>query len=207
MTVSNQEKDEMNADAFAEDAGEDGDGLGLTEPKSEPEERDALSKPKGEKRENELSKLKSENEELVKTLKRLQAEFENYQKRVEKEKAGLEERGKQAMLAKMILLADEFEAASVHMHKSSESELRSGIRLLHKKLFSLLEEEGIKPIECIGRKFDPGSCDAVEVLEDEGEEGIVAKEMRKGYVRNGIVLRHAMVGVTKKKKEDESKNR
>jgi len=154
----------------------------------------------------DASKLRAKNEELVNDLKRLQAEFENYQKRTDKEKAVWEEKGKRTVLMKLILLADEFEAAGAHMHQSSESELRSGIRLLQKKLLAVLEEEGVKPIECLGKKFDPGSCDAVEMVGTEGDEGIVAKEMRKGYVYNGSVLRHAMVGVSKKK-EGESEGK
>lgn len=153
----------------------------------------------------DVSRLRAENEELVKTLKRLQAEFENYQKRMDKEKEEWDNRGRQAVLVKLITLADEFEAATAHMHKSSESELRNGIRLLQKKLLAVLDDEGVEEIECLGRKFDPDLCDAVEMVEDDGEDGIVAKEMRKGYSRNGKVIRHAMVGVTKKKNEGEAK--
>jgi molecular chaperone GrpE len=147
----------------------------------------------------EAEQLKAQNEELLSDLKRLAAEFENYQKRTEKEKESASERGKLQVLKKMISLADEFDAAITHMHTSSESELRSGIRLLQKKLLSVLEEEGVEPLECIGSKFDPDVCDAVEMVEDEGEEGVIVKEMRKGYKCKGVVLRHSMVGVTKKK--------
>ena len=153
--------------------------------------------------ENEIGKLKAENDELVAALKRLQAEFENYQKRADRERASSGERGKQEVLGKLIVLADEFEAAVQHMHRSSESELRNGIRLLQKKLASILEGEGVTGIECLGKKFDPDICDAVEVVEDDGPEGVVVKEMRKGYLRNGQVLRHAMVGVTKKTRNND----
>ncbi len=153
--------------------------------------------------ESEAEGLKKENSELVNDLKRLQAEFENYQKRTEKEKGEASEKGRGAVLAKLIALADEFEAAEAHMHASSESELRNGIRLLHKKLEDLLEGEGVEPIVCLGKKFDPDRCDAVEMVESEGGEGVVAKEMRKGYIYNGRILRHAMVSVTRKPAEEE----
>ncbi|MFH0817098.1 MAG: nucleotide exchange factor GrpE [Candidatus Micrarchaeota archaeon] len=153
--------------------------------------------------ESGLEKLKKENLELTNDLKRLQAEFENYQKRTEREKGEVSGRGRGVVLMKFISLADEFEAAETHMHTSGERELRNGIRLLHKKLENLLEEEGVIPIESLGKKFDPDRCDAVELVESEGEEGVVAKEMRKGYIYDGRVLRHAIVGVTKKPKGQE----
>ncbi len=150
--------------------------------------------------ESETKIPKTKNEELVSDLKRLQAQFENYQKRVEKEKAEMRDSGKREVLVKLISLADEFDAACVHMHQSSESELRNGIRLLQKKLLSVLEGEGVREVECVGKKFSPDSCDAVELIPTEdGEDGVVLKEMRKGYSHNGKVLRHAMVGVSKKK--------
>ncbi|MFH1448235.1 MAG: nucleotide exchange factor GrpE [Candidatus Micrarchaeota archaeon] len=155
-----------------------------------------------EKDNGELEQLREENAELIDDAKRLQAEFENYQKRVDKERASDENKGKWMMLEKLMLLADEFDAAVSHMHSSSESELRNGIRLLHKKLLSLMKEEGVEPIDCVGKKFNSDICDAVEMVEDEGEEGIVLREMRKGYVHDGGVLRHPMVAVSKKKSDD-----
>ncbi len=154
---------------------------------------------------SELEKLMQENTNLINDLKRLAAEFENYQKRTEREKNESSGAGKGAVLKKLITLADEFEAAEAHMQRESESELRNGVRLLHKKLMTLLEEEGVEQMEYLGKRFDPDRCDAVELVDNEGEEGIVAKEMRKGYVYNGKVLRHAMVGVTKKPNNKEEK--
>jgi molecular chaperone GrpE len=196
------EKDDITAEEIADET----DAGIKAEKTSNGGENDSARSNEGY--EGEIQVPKAKNEELVSDLKRLQAQFENYQKRVEKEKAQMRDSGKQEVLAKMVSLADEFDAACSHMHNSSESELRNGIRLLQKKLMSLLEDEGVKPIECIGRKFSQDSCDAVELVESgEGEDGIVVKEMRRGYSHNGKVLRHAMVGVTKVKgkTEDEKK--
>ncbi len=151
------------------------------------------------KGENELENLRKENQVLMDDIKRIQADFENYRKRADKEVSSSEDSGKKKVLEKLIALADEFDAAIEHMHKSSESELRNGIRLLHKKLLSVLKDEGVEPLECIGKKFDSDTCDAVEVVDGEGEDGIVLKELRKGYSHRGTVLRHAMVSVSKKK--------
>ncbi|MDI6641493.1 MAG: nucleotide exchange factor GrpE [Elusimicrobiota bacterium] len=143
-----------------------------------------------------------EAEELRKQLLRLTAEFDNYRKRVIKEKQEIFTEGKITVLAQLLSFVDVFDKALEMIAISKDIKgVCSGVELLKKEFDCFLDKEGVKAIECIGKKFDPALHEAVEVKEDEisdAEDGIIIKEIQKGYSFNGNVIRPAKVIVRKK---------
>lgn len=126
---------------------------------------------------------------------RLQAEFENYKKRSEREAHSARERTEAGMLLKLLPIVDEFEIALSHMEHSKE--FRHGMELIYAKLRDLLKKEGAEEMRAEGESFDPYRHEALR--QGEGEEGKVVEVVLKGYVLRGKVLRHAKVIVGKGK--------
>jgi len=138
-------------------------------------------------------------------LLRLGAEFDNYRKRVEKEKDELIEFGKQELVVKLLGILDSFDLAviSTRNEKNEEKSIREGIELIHKQLRELLEKEGVKKLETVGQQFDPDLHHALEYQEsDEHNDNQILKEIRPGYLFHDRVIRPAMVVVAKAKKGD-----
>ena len=167
------------------------------ENKSEDENKKSKkSKSKGDKKLEALEEAKAELEDRV---KRQMAEFENFRKRTEKEKATMFERGAKSVIEKLLPVVDNFERglASVPEEKQSES-VYEGMNLIYKQLLKELDDIGVKPIEALGQEFNPEYHNAVmQVESEEFEEGIVAQELQKGYTYRDSVVRHSMVAVAK----------
>tara|TARA_Y100000310_G_scaffold340125_1_gene434882 strand:+ start:1853 stop:2326 length:474 start_codon:yes stop_codon:yes gene_type:complete len=133
--------------------------------------------------------------EFTDTLQRLQAEFENYKKRVDKEKVHFLEYSKAELIAKLLPIIDTFELAL--QNSQDNKEFAKGIEMIFGQLYSLLEQEGLRKIEVNG-KFDPFKH---EVLMKEGsdkEEDTILEELQKGYMLKDKVLRHSKVKVSEK---------
>ena len=127
------------------------------------------------------------------------AEFENFRKRTEKEKATMFEMGAKSVIEKLLPVVDNFERglASVPEDKQNES-VYEGMNLIYKQLLKELDDIGVKPIEALGQEFNPDYHNAVmQVESEEFEEGIVAQELQKGYTYRDSVVRHSMVAVAK----------
>ena len=141
-------------------------------------------------------------------LLRLTAEFDNYRKRVEKEKVEARAWGKQDVLTPLLSLVDIFEQAMAQaQHAKDAKQIRVGLEFLHKNFSSFLKAEGLAPIEAAGKAFDPHLAEAVEQVEvDEGQVGQVLGEIQRGYSFNGRVLRPAKVkvGVAKARSDDQA---
>ncbi|MBU2568080.1 MAG: nucleotide exchange factor GrpE [Elusimicrobia bacterium] len=137
-------------------------------------------------------------------LLRLKAEFENYRKRVEKEKEDKYLLGKESVLSKVVALLDVFEKA-IEMSKSANDKkgILQGVELLKKEFENFLDREGVKRIETVGLKFNPSFHEIMgyENSDDSDEDGIIKKEMQKGYTLGCFVLRAAKVVVMKSKKK------
>lgn len=129
--------------------------------------------------------------ELTETLQRLQAEFENYKKRTEKENAEFRKYANKQFIAELLPILDNFELAL----KSINDE---GIKLLYAHLFDILEKQGLKRIDATG-KFDPRFHEALLQEESEKESGIILEELQKGYIGGETVLRPARVKIAIKK--------
>ena len=137
-------------------------------------------------------------EELTDQVKRQMAEFENYRKRTEKEKAAMFEMGAKSVVEKILPVVDNFERGLAAVPEADkEGAFASGMNLIYKQMMTELEGLGVKPIEAVGKEFDPNLHNAVmQVESDEYEEGIVAQELLKGYMYRESVVRHSMVAVT-----------
>ncbi len=147
--------------------------------------------------EEELTTLKQEMTELTETLQRLQAEFENFKKRTEKEKASGMQFAKHSFVVELIPMIDNFERAL----ETTENE---GIKLIWQQLQDLLAQHDIKTIDALGKRFDPLYHEALIQEESAQEAGTVTKVLQKGYIGGNTVLRPARVIISKQKNETHS---
>jgi molecular chaperone GrpE len=146
--------------------------------------------------------LEAEKKELVDSLQRLQAEFENFKKRVEKEKLQCVCFGKAGVVSG--LLAG-FDAAVEKARK--EKKIDSGLDLLHKQAFQAMQKLGLREIGVLGKQFNHETMDCVMVGNDTSkDDNFVLEEFQKGYILDGIVLRHAKVKVNRHFEQAEEKS-
>jgi molecular chaperone GrpE len=148
---------------------------------------------------SELEQLQGERAQLLDTLRRVQADFENYRKRVLREQTALVERATERLVEDLLPVLDSFDGAlgSLGAADSPEVEkVRDGVVGIRTQLVSVLEKTGLERIEAADAAFDPNEHEAV--LQDDGEgEPHVAEILRTGYRLKGRVLRPAMVRVTR----------
>ena len=130
-------------------------------------------------------------------VKRQMAEFDNFRKRTAKEKEQMFSMGERNVIEKMLPVVDNFERGLAAVTEAEkDSALASGMEMIYKQLCKQLEDLGVKPIEAVGKEFDPNFHNAVmQVASDEYESGVVAQEFLKGYTYHDTVIRHSMVGV------------
>ena len=149
----------------------------------------------------EIEALKRERDDLFDRLLRKQAEFENFRKRMEREKSEYTQFASAELMKEMLNALDSFDLAirnAAAEAKDSVNMLR-GFELIHKQLQDTLTRFGLKPLEAKGKKFDPNFHQAFSTkATNEEEENTVIEEMRKGYTLNGRLLRPAMVTVSVK---------
>ena len=148
--------------------------------------------------ESDLAQLESERSELVDTLRRVQADFENYRKRVIREQTALVDRATERLIEDLFPVLDSFESALAHASNAEGPEkIVDGVNGIRAQLVAVLEKNGLERIEAEGAPFDPNEHEAV--LQDDGDaEPRVAETMRTGYRLKGRVVRPAMVRVTRK---------
>ena len=159
---------------------------------------------KHEKKKTEPKKEKKSDKEIIaeltETLQRLQAEFENYKKQIDKEKAEFVKYAKAELIYKILPLLDTFEIAL--KNTSDKEKFVKGMEIVYAQLFSTLESEGLKPIEALGKKFNPYFHEVMLKQRSDKEDGIILEELQKGYMLNGKVLRHNKVKVSEKVNEE-----
>ncbi|HEV2121033.1 MAG TPA: nucleotide exchange factor GrpE [Candidatus Bathyarchaeia archaeon] len=155
----------------------------------------------------ELGKEKAKSEDYLRRLQYLQADFENYRKRVEKEMSDNRQFGNQRLLSDLLVVNDELELALREAEESKENPtIVEGVEMVHKRLQSILSKEGVAKIPSLGSKFNPDLHDAaLRVLSDK-EEGTIMEEIRQGYTLKGKVLRPSIVKVAENSAERESKS-
>jgi molecular chaperone GrpE len=146
---------------------------------------------------SDLETLQRERDDLLDTTKRLQADFENYRKRVLREQTGLVERASESIVEQLLPVLDSFELALANFDGEGGSErVRKGIELVYAELFGVLERAGLEPITAHGAPFDPNEHEAV--MQDDGDgEPHVGDVLRAGWKLKGRVLRPAMVKVVR----------
>jgi molecular chaperone GrpE len=134
--------------------------------------------------------------ELRESWQRERADFINYRRRVESERAELIPMANAALLNKILPVLDDFDLALANIPaKAKSTTWVEGVRLIQRKLLKLLEGEGVTPIEALGQPFDPHLHEAVVVDEDAQEPHAVVAELRRGYKLRDKVLRPTLVRV------------
>ncbi len=155
----------------------------------------------------ELEKEKSKSEDYLRRLQYLQADFENYRKRVEKEMSDNRLFGNQRILSDLIVVNDELELALREAEASGEDPtIVEGVGMVHKRLQSILSKEGVERIHSLWSKFNPDLHDAALRVVSDKEEGTIVEEIRQGYTLRGKVLRPSIVKVAENSAERESKS-
>ena len=174
--------EEMTAEELEAEAEEDG-----KEPKKE--KKGFFSKKK-DPRDTQI-------EELTDRLKRSMAEFDNFRKRTEKEKSAMYEIGAKDVVTKILPVVDNFERGLAAVPEEAKgTPFAEGMEKIYKQLMKTLEDLSVKPIEAVGKEFDPNFHNAVMHIDDEElGENVVAEEFQKGYTYRESVIRHSMVKV------------
>ncbi len=151
----------------------------------------------------QLIKEKQRTDECFKHMMYLQADFDNYRKRVESEVAQLKQFSNEKLVSNLLSVVDELELAIRSAKESKDNELlASGVEMVLKKLQSILGKEGLSRIQAIGSPFDPNVHEAVSKVPIEGkDEGIIIDEVRSGYMLKGKVIRPSMVTIASSTKD------
>lgn len=145
---------------------------------------------------SEIEKLKAEKEELLQTMIRRQADFENFRKRIERDRQEEGRRGVERLIVDLIPVLDAFNRALQAHDDPAYEEYRKGITLIRKQLWDGLAKHGVQRIEAAGKVFDPHLHQAIERLESqEFPDGFIVAVFQDGYMFHGRVLRPAIVRV------------
>jgi molecular chaperone GrpE len=192
------------AEAAAAEAGE-GEAEGAEEQvvleraDEEPEEPPAEERDPAAAAAAELAAARAEAESHLDDLRRLQADFDNYRKRMLREQTARVASASQALVARLLPVLDNFELAVSHAEQSRDFDrMLKGVEMVFGELREVLQAEGLVKIEAEGKPFDPERHEAVVAVEQEGAEpGTVVDVVRTGYELRGKVLRPAMVKVAK----------
>lgn len=174
-------------------------------PAVQAEESEALAEDAGEKAEEcvdnkkLLEQIEEKNrlfDEQTDRLKRLQADFENFRRRTQKEKEELSAVVAQGVVLELLPVVDNFERALKSAEHQDAKVLLEGVQMIYNQLSGVLEKVGLTPIEAEGQTFDPQQHEAVMSVEDaEQPDGIIVEELQKGYTVRGKVIRPSMVKV------------
>jgi molecular chaperone GrpE len=144
----------------------------------------------------QIEKLVAEKQDMQNTLLRRQADFENYRKRVERERAQERHRGAELLIEQVLPVLDAFDLALSGQSGAASPEYRKGFEIIRAQLWNALAKQGLQPIEAVGKPFDPNLHHAIQNVPTADEpEGTVLGEMQKGYMFHDRVLRPAMVRV------------
>jgi molecular chaperone GrpE len=151
--------------------------------------------------EKSLAEEKEKAEKYLENWQRAEADFSNYKKRVEQEKTELGNSLNSGLILNLLPVLDDMERALASLPPKLEKQnWVDGIKLIHRKFQTILETQGIAPIEAVGKHFDPSIHEAVSQIE--GQEGIVMQEIQKGYMLKERVLRPSLVVVGKSSTEE-----
>lgn len=186
------EKSEVTADNSEEVDTKNAD----TEEDAEDEEKEGGILKNFKKKDKKVEALETQKKELEDRVMRQMAEFENYRKRTEKEKAQMFEMGAKSVIEKMLPVVDNFERGLASIAEDQRGPVYEGMNMIYKQLMDEMDKLGVKPIEALGQEFNPDLHNAVmQVESEEFSEGIVAQELQKGYTYRDAVVRHSMVAV------------
>jgi molecular chaperone GrpE len=149
----------------------------------------------GAEPEREIERLKEELRREHDTVLRALADFDNYRRRVERDRASAARSGKRDVILSLLEVLDGFERALHHIGDAPSS-VAQGVQAIHRNLLGVLERHGVTPLKSVGEPFDPNSHDAIGTVDSgEVESGTVAEELQRGYRWEDEVLRPARVRV------------
>lgn len=143
------------------------------------------------------SDLENKLAEITDRLQRTMAEFDNFRKRTEKEKAARFEMGARSVIEQFLPVLDNFERGLLTVPEEKRSDpFVDGMDKVYKQMVSVLEELGVKEIDALGKEFNPDYHNAVMHVEDEeAGENVIVEEFQKGYLYKDGVVRYSMVKV------------
>jgi molecular chaperone GrpE len=158
--------------------------------------------------EERLAEEQKKAQDYLRRLKYLQADFENYRKRTDREVNELTVRCNEKLVAELLCFVDDLERAIESGKETDDgSALLKGVEMIHHNLTCILEKEGLERIDAVGNVFDPQFHEiVVRIPRNDCEEGVVLEEVRKGFAFKGRVLRPCMVNIScldKETKNDE----
>jgi molecular chaperone GrpE len=145
--------------------------------------------------EKTLEDERKRNEEYLTSLRYLQADFENYRKRVDREIRELEEFSTLGLVRKLIPVLDDLDLAVETAGRAEDKGILEGVKMVQKSLNTALESEGLHKIKAVGEPFNPSTHEAVDKVQGKDASDKVIEEMRKGYTFKGKVLRPSAVKV------------
>ena len=188
------EKDAADQAETKEDTSED---KKETDKEEKSESTEKAEKKGGFKKKDKKDKKDEKIEELTDQVKRQMAEFDNFRKRTEKEKTQMFETGAKSVIEKILPVIDNFERGLAAVPENEkDNAFVDGMDKVYRQMLTELGAIGVKPIEAIGKEFDPEYHTAVmQVESEEYDSGIIAQELQKGYMYNDSVVRHSMVAV------------
>lgn len=141
--------------------------------------------------------------ELTDTLKRVQAEFENYKKRCDKENAVIIKNSNAQLIKQLLPVLDSFELAIKNNTENGNNpeiaKFIKGLELIYAQFFDILESQGLRIIDTKNKKFDPYKHEVLLVQESDQEDDSILQEFQKGYMLNDGVLRHSKVMISRKR--------
>ncbi|MBU7014331.1 MAG: nucleotide exchange factor GrpE [Theionarchaea archaeon] len=189
--MDKKERSGMQPETNAQPADDEGEPVSesIEVPPQCQEEIDALCR--------EIEEQDRTVKEYLSTLQRLQAEFENYKKRVERERIEYTEQANTALLEKLLPVLDNFERA-LNAESSDIHSLRKGLEMIFSQFRKILEGEGLSSIDALGEEFDPYYHEAVLVACGDYEDDTVIEVLEKGYMFKHRCLRPSKVKVGKR---------
>ena len=151
-----------------------------------------------EEENGEATRLRAELEEQQQRLLRVQADYDNFRRRTQKEKEELAKYASMKLVTELVPVVDNFERALATAPQGAEAEsFAKGVGMIFRQLEGVLSAEGVTAMEAVGKPFNPEFHQAImQVESEEHEEGIVVEEVQKGYMLKDRVLRPAMVKVS-----------
>jgi len=171
------------------------------------ESREGGPEPGGEEERSvleEMDRLRGEMDHLKELYLRKLAEFDNFRKRVDRERIQMQKTAAADLVRELVPVLDNFERALQHADDSGFSSFREGVELIARQLWEVLARQGLEVIDPEGEKFDPVYHEAVQRVENaESEPGHVVSVLAKGYTFGGQLVRPAMVSVAVRPEKDE----
>jgi molecular chaperone GrpE len=161
-------------------------------------EPDPPAAPAGDGADDPAAELRRERDDFKDRWIRKTAEFDNYRKRIERERREQADMAVADLLEEILLVVDDFDLALTVEAGPEAEAYRTGVELIHAKLLGVLKKHGVRAIDALGADFDPNLHQAVmHEASPEHRDGEVIGELRKGYMLGDRLLRPAMVKVAK----------